>query len=313
VGETVHIGRFAERITADVIADVLFGEQPGHEVISTMLSALTQIVTGPAVFIDLLRRDLGPLSPGRRISNRLAQLEAAITTEIEAARANRMAVNGGLLRALVQHPAASHFTNEELLDEVKTLLAAGHAPTAAAVAWALYWIHADPLVLRRLEDDLASWRTGQFERLMSATGGLPYLDMVCRETLRIIPVVPAVDRIVPERTRFRGHTVDAGTRLVACSYLTHRRPEIFAEPERFWPERFAARAYSPFEYYPFGGGHRRCLGAFFSVFQMKVMLATLLKLVRFQGPRDCGPTVSPRGVIFAPSRALELTVQEVFK
>lgn len=311
VGESVPLGQFAERIAADVIGDVIFGDRSGAA-ISQLLLSLTSIVTGPAVFVAAVRRDLGRFSPGHTISRRLAELEASILTEIATARRTRTTANsGGVLQALINATDGRQFTDAELLDEIKTLLAAGHAPTAAAVAWALYWIHADPSIRRRLEEELASWRPGQFEPLLSANHGLTYLDMVCRETLRIVPVVPAVDREVPERMQFCGHSVDTGMRLVACSYLTHRRPEIFAEPARFRPERFAARSYSAFEYYPFGGGRRRCVGAFLSVFQMKLVLATVLKRVRFRVPHDSAPVVWPRGIIFAPSRRLELTVQEV--
>jgi unspecific monooxygenase len=279
-GDVVDVNALARGIALDVIARALFGE--GAAEIRQLLLELTDLVAGPAMFFALLRRDLGPLSPGRRINRLLRAADERIRD-----RGRR----GGLLDGL---------TDDELVDETKTLLAAGYDPVASAVAWALYWIHADAAVHERLEADVAA----------CAERG-PYLDMICRETLRILPIVPVADRVTERRTDFMGHTLEAGTRLAACAYLTHRRPDVYDEPLAFRPERFEGRQFSPFEYYPFGGGRRRCVGAQFALFQMKLVLATLLAAVRFATPFRGRVRVAPRGVTMAPSRRLRLTVEAV--
>jgi hypothetical protein len=114
---------------------------------------------------------------------------------------------------------------------------------------------------------------------------LPYLDRVTRETLRLYPSVFIGVRKAVEEFELLGHRIPAG-RLVAYSpYLTHRLPSIWADPERFDPDRFdparpGYREASPYEYVPFGGGARRCIGQSFAILDMKVLLAELARRVR---------------------------------
>jgi cytochrome P450 family 110 len=301
-GDRVDVVPLVQRVTAEVITDVVLGSADGPRAaeIRELLLWLTNLVSGPVMFIDLLQRDLGRWSPGRRIGRLMRAADRAVREEIDARRP------GGpdVVTRLRDLPAA------ELLDETKTLLVAGQDPTATAVAWALYWIHANPAVRDRLHDELGGG-PAEFDAAAVGLDGDSYLDRVCRETLRILPVVPAADRVLYEPADFMGHRLEAGTRLAACAYLTHRRPDIFEDPLTFRPERFAGRRYSPFEYYPFGGGRRRCIGAFFAVFQMKVMLAALLRTLAFEAPFAGRVKIVPRNVSLAPSRALRLTVRAV--
>jgi cytochrome P450 len=97
-----------------------------------------------------------------------------------------------------------------------------------------------------------------------------------------------------------GYQFAPGTALVPVIYLTHRREDIYPEPGRFKPERFLERQFSPYEYLPFGGGSRRCIGAAFAQLEMKLVLATILS--RFQLSRSDRRKVLPvrRGVTVAP-------------
>src|SRR6185295_13906860 len=97
----------------------------------------------------------------------------------------------------------------------------------------------------------------------------PYLGAVVHEVLRLHPVVPAVSRRVVKPFRVAGYDLEPGTCVAPAIYLAHHRAESFPEPEVFRPERFLERDYSPFEYLPFGGGARRCIGMSFALHQMK--------------------------------------------
>jgi cytochrome P450 len=102
--------------------------------------------------------------------------------------------------------------------------------------------------------------------------------------------------------------LEAGTLLAPCIYLTHHREDIYPEPKRFKPERFLERQFSPYEYLPFGGGNRRCLGYAFALFEMKLVLATVLSQVELAlvDKRPIRP--ARRGITFSPSGGVEMIV-----
>jgi len=138
---------------------------------------------------------------------------------------------------------------------------------------------------------------------------LPYLTAVCQETLRIYPIgLICVPRMVKEPLQLGGYEFDVGTVLVPCIYLAHRRPELYPEPERFEPERFMENKFSPYEYLPFGGGSRGCIGTAFSMYEMKLVLATILS--RFGLSLANKSPVRPvrRGITIVPSGGVRMVV-----
>jgi cytochrome P450 len=176
-------------------------------------------------------------------------------------------------------------TDRELRDELVTLLVAGHETTATSLAWTLERITRAPEVLARLEDD----PDGE------------YLDAVIKESLRLRPVVPAVARKLAEPVELGGYELPEGVFIVPSIYLTHRRPDIYPDPLAFKPERFLENPPSNTEYLPFGGGVRRCLGASFAQFEMKIVLGTILRHARVRAPRARAESVTRRSITFAPS------------
>jgi cytochrome P450 len=182
-------------------------------------------------------------------------------------------------------------------------LFAGHENTASALSWALYWIHQLPEVHEKVCREIEQLG----ERATSVEiAQLPYLSAVCEEVLRIYPGVLTVTRILKSPFSVMGHRFDAGTALIPCVYLAHRREDLYPEPARFLPERFLERQYSQYEYLPFGAGPRRCLGRAFAQFEMKLVLATILSRWQLALP-DRRP-VKPvrREALTGPPRGLEL-------
>ena len=106
---------------------------------------------------------------------------------------------------------------------------------------------------------------------------LPYLNAVCCETLRIYPVgMLTFSRVTKSRVELMGFSLEPGTVVVGCIYLGHHRTDVYPDPDEFRPERFLERRYSPFEYLPFGGGVRRCIGMAFAQFEMKLVISGIL-------------------------------------
>jgi cytochrome P450 len=181
-------------------------------------------------------------------------------------------------------------TDQELRDELITLLVAGHETTATSIAWAFDLLLHHPDKLARLEEEIDSG---------GAAVGDEYLDAVIKETLRIRPVVPGVVRKLTEPLELRGYELPVGTRVAPSIYLTHMNPAVFPEPKRFLPERFLENGSDTYSWIPFGGGIRRCLGASFAMYEMKVVIPAILRRVKLE-PTGPSEQIRRRAITFAP-------------
>jgi cytochrome P450 family 110 len=138
----------------------------------------------------------------------------------------------------------------------------------------LYWIHKFPAIRQQLLKELQAL-DGPLDP--SAVFRLPYLNAVCSETLRIYPVgMTLFARVTKSTVELMGSSLEPGTVVIGCIYLAHHREEVYPDPDEFRPERFLERHYSPFEYLPFGGGVRRCIGMAFAQFEMKLVISGIL-------------------------------------
>jgi cytochrome P450 len=185
--------------------------------------------------------------------------------------------------------------DEELRDELMTLLLAGHETTATALAWAVERLARHPAKLERLRAELAA-------------GEDRYLDAVISETLRLRPVVPIVGRLLTEPMEIGGRLLPAGVSVAPCIYLVHRRPDIYPEPDRFLPERFLDRPPGTYTWIPFGGGIRRCIGASFAQFEMKEVLRAIFSHTRPQPVRRKAEPIRRRAITLVPGRGAKITV-----
>jgi cytochrome P450 len=256
------------------------------------------------MFLPALRRPMLGLSAWARFGRRKAAMAALFGKEVAARRA-RPDVGEDILSLMVasRKEDGSAFDDDELLEQMMSLIGAGHETTASALTWALYHIHRDPRVKARLLDELSG---GAAPGDPEAVTRLPYLDAVCSEALRLNPVAPLVGRTLRQGLTLKGYELPAGVSVGIGIVNVHRRPELYPEPEQFRPERFLEREYSPFEYLPFGGGSRRCLGAAFAVYEMKLVLATVLAsgALRLVSDRPVGAAL--RNTTVGPAAAIEM-------
>jgi len=136
---------------------------------------------------------------------------------------------------------------------------------------------------------------------------LPYLDAVCKETLRIYPVAMLTfPRVVEEQTELIGYKLEIGQVLMGCIYLLHQREDIFPEPNQFKPERFLSREFSAYEFFPFGGGKRRCIGEALARLEMKLVLATIVSGYELELINDKPEKPARRGVTLAPKTGVRM-------
>ncbi|MEO0378115.1 MAG: cytochrome P450, partial [Cyanobacteria bacterium P01_A01_bin.17] len=201
----------------------------------------------------------------------------------------------------------SAMTDLELRDELMTLLFAGHETTASVLAWAIYWIHSQPEVKQKVMAELSDLGTDPDPMEVAK---LPYLTAVCNEALRIYPVVLfTFGRILKQSHNFMGYHLEPGIMLAPCIYLLHHNPKLYPEPKTFRPERFLERQFSPYEFIPFGGSNRRCLGYTFALFELKVVLAKMLSSAKLELASDRPAVPVRRGVTFMPSEGVPVRLQ----
>ncbi|MBD1804559.1 cytochrome P450 [Microcoleus sp. FACHB-SPT15] len=303
-----------QAIALRVILKTVFGLDEGSrgQQLEQFLSALLEETSSPysaaMLYLPALQRDLGPLTPWGKFLRRKQQTDKLLYEEIQERREHFDSSRTDILSLLMaaRDEASQPMMDVELRDELMTLLVAGHETTATALAWALYWIHKLPSVREKLIQELDSLGDDSDP---SAIFRLPYLNAVCCETLRIYPVAMLTfPRMVKVPVSLMGYDFEPGTVVIGSIYLTHRREDLYPEPEQFKPERFLERQFSAYEYLPFGAGARRCIGLAFAQFEMKVVLAKILS--RFElalaDNREVRPT--RRGLVTAPSGSIRFVV-----
>ncbi|MBC7969974.1 MAG: cytochrome P450, partial [Verrucomicrobia bacterium] len=137
---------------------------------------------------------------------------------------------------------------------------------------------------------------------------LPYLTAVCKESLRLYPIaLISQPRKVKEAVEIGGYTFEPGAILIPCIYLAHRRAQTYSQPQQFQPERFLSQKFSPYEFLPFGGGSRSCIGAAFSLYEMKLVLATVLACYDLAATTQGTVRPERRGITFVPSKNFRLS------
>ena len=281
-----------QAITLEIIQRAVFGIEDGKRLdhVASLLRAVLDPMANRWQMLALMLApsSWGPRSPWGRFRQRVREADVAIYEEIRARRADPDATERGDVMSLLlqaRDEDGEPLSDRELRDELVTLLVAGHETTATSLAWTLERITRHPGVIARLEED----PDGE------------YLDAVIKESLRLRPVVPAVARKLAEPVELGGHLLPAGVFIVPSIYLTHRRPDIYPDPLAFQPERFLENPPSNTEYLPFGGGVRRCLGASFAQFEMKVVLGAILRHARISAAKPESERITRRSITFAPS------------
>ena len=259
-----------QALTLDIIMRVVFGaELP--ELRTAIRRTLDMTMSLPRMFFfSLTGNDLG-------FRRALDSVEAGLTAAI---RARRDTPGDAILDELI----AAGSSDAELRDQLVTLLAAGHETTAGSLSWVLERLARHPEVLARLRDDEPG-----------------YADAVVKEVLRTRPVLTIAARKLVAPFSVAGWDLPAGVHVAPCIYLTHRRPELYADPTAFRPERFLGDAApDSYAWIPFGGGIRRCVGAAFATMEMTEVLRAVAARVTLAPGRSGSERMRRRSVTLTP-------------
>jgi cytochrome P450 family 110 len=306
-----------QKITLRVILNLVFGLNSGakFERLRKLLIELLETFNTPwkslLLIFPILQKDLGMYSPWGYFLRLKAEIRQIIYQEIKDRRSlleKKSHQDILSLLLLAKDEQGNGMTDEELHDELITLLFAGHETTASALSWLLYWIHYAPEVQAKLRSELnLCGENIDYKKI----NHLSYLDAVVSETLRIYPVIAgAFARIPTQAISILGYQLKHDDWLSISIYALHHREDLYPDAKQFKPERFLERTYSPNEYIPFGGGNRRCIGSALALLEMKLVTVTVLSQLQLAltNKRPLYPV--RRGITLAPPASFKMVIKQ---
>jgi cytochrome P450 len=282
-----------QAVTLEVILRAVFGvtDEERRERLRELLPQLLDSTSSVSLqFRVLLSRRFERMDPLGFLRELSAEIDNLLFAEISERRSDELDKRLDILSLLAQarFEDGEGMSDRELRDQLVTLLLAGHETTATALAWTADLLVRHPHVMQRLTDEV------------DAEDGDAYLRAVISESLRLRPVVPLAGRRLTSELEVSGWTLPAGTDITPAIWLTHTRADLYPEPYAFRPERFLDERPATYGWIPFGGGVRRCLGAAFAEFEMRVVLTELLRRRSLQAASPDAERVTRRNVTFSP-------------
>ena len=299
VGDQFPVLPRMQAITLEVILRTVIGVQDEDRLVALRTALPPMLEIGSPLELLPPPRVLRNVGLWRRREQRKARAHALLRNEITRCREDpRLAQRSDALAMLVRNvdDTGQPMTDDELVDQLVTLLLAGHETTAAALAWTFERLTRDPALLDHTARSAES-------------GDNAWLDAVCKESLRVRPVVYQVNRKLTEPLQLAAYRIPAGTTLASSIDLVHHSARHYPDPEVFRPQRFLDQRADPSVWFPFGGGVRRCLGATFAQVEMRTVLGEVLRRV------ELAPTTAPdeqaraRHVMLVPHQGAVVRVQ----
>ncbi len=302
-GELMAMHPRMQALTMDVILAAVFGLRSGDRLTELRL-ALTEMLEfglSPLSLLPPAQRAPFGLGPWAKFIKVRARADELIYAEIDDRRQRPDAGGSEIIASLIEarHEDGSPMSDEEIHDELLTLLVAGHETTATELAWALERLTREPEVMAKL---ISAVDEGD---------GEPYLTATIREILRHRPVLlNAAPRTVKKAIEVGGVRYEPRVHLVASAWLVQHDPDIYPEPYAFRPERFLDSDPGTYDWIPFGGGRRRCIGASFAQMEMAVVLRELLRSTEVTAGADGAEFTIRRAITVTPGRGAETVLAD---
>ncbi len=293
LGEEFAIHPRMQSVTLEIILRVVFGvaEGPRLERLRLVLTKVLEETASPFTqLIGLASRRFGGRGPWAKFEGQLKAVDELLYAEIAERRdAGGLEERDDILSALMlaRFEDGGSMSDTELRDQLMTLLLAGHETTATALAWTFDLLLRHGAVLQRLRDSLQA-------------GEDDYLRATISESLRLRPVVPLAGRRLAKDLEADGLTLPAGTDVTPAIWLAHTRADAYPEPFAFRPERFLEEAPDTYAWLPFGGGIRRCIGAAFAEFEMRIALREVLTRCELHKADSAPEKIGRRNITLSP-------------
>jgi cytochrome P450 len=285
VNEPFAIHPHMQRVTLEVILRAVFGvtdDERRERLADRLGHLLADTASAGLQFAVLLSRRFGVGDPLAKLEANRQEINALLAAEIQARRADPQT---DILSMLVQarFEDGEPMDDQEIRDQLMTLLLAGHETTATGLAWTFDLLLRHPDTLAQMDDEA-------------------YVKAVVTESLRLRPVVPLAGRRLTKELTVDGRTLPPGADVTPAIWLTHTRADRYPDPYAFRPERWLAGAPSTYAWIPFGGGVRRCLGAAFAEMEMRVVLQEVLARRTLKAASHHPERVARRNVTFSPAK-----------
>ena len=278
-GKTVDISRDMNRLTLEIVVKTLFNADVSNDAdhVGAMLAEVVKPFASQATLKWILDNRL-PTPGHRRYFKAVSEIDRIVFRIISERRESR-SDEGDLLSMLLQaqDEDGSQMTDAQLRDEVMTLFLAGHETTALSLSWSLYLLAIHPEVKEKWHAELTKV-LGDRPPTVEDLKQLTYTEMIAKETMRLYPPAYAVGREALEDVTFGGFKIPKGGQVFAFQWVTQRDERYFENPDRFEPERWTperADDIPKYAYFPFGGGPRQCIGNYFAMMEVILLLATI--------------------------------------
>jgi cytochrome P450 len=291
-----------QAVTLEVILRVVFGvsEGPRLERLRSMLANVLQETASPrAQLVGLATRRFGGRGPWAKFEGALREVDELLYAEIAEHRSKPdLAEREDILSMLMlsEFEDGGSMDDKELRDQLMTLLLAGHETTATALAWTFDLLLRHRAPMQRLRDSLQA-------------GEDDYLRATISESLRLRPVIPLAGRRLAAPLVADGLELPVGTDVTPAIWLTHTRADIYPEPFAFQPERFLESAPDTYGWIPFGGGIRRCIGASFAEFEMRIVLREVLTRCDLRKASPNAEKTGRRNITLSPKDGTPVVIE----
>jgi len=284
-GEEIDISKDMTRLTLEIVVKTLFNADVSNDAdhVGAMLSEVVKPFASQATLKWILDNRL-PTPGHRRYFKAVSEIDRIVFRIISDRRASK-SDEGDLLSMLLQaqDDDGSQMNDAQLRDEVMTLFLAGHETTALALSWSWYLLATHPEAEAKFHaeiDEVLQGRVPTVDDLRKLT----YTEMIAKEAMRLYPPAYAVGREALEDTEIGGFRVPKGSQVFAFQWVTQRDDRYFERPDKFEPERWTperSERLPKYAYFPFGGGPRQCIGNYFAMMEVVLLLATIGQRFRF--------------------------------
>jgi cytochrome P450 len=312
-GEQRDIAREMTRLTLEIVVKTLYNSDVSNDAdhVGAMLSEIVKPFASQATLKWIADNRL-PTPGHRRYFNAVSEIDRIVLRIIAERRASGTD-EGDLLSMLLQaqDEDGSQMSDAQLRDEVMTLFLAGHETTALSLSWSWYLLATHPEAEKKFHAELAAVLSGRAPEV-SDLPKLKYTEMIAKEAMRLYPPAYAVGREAIEDTEIGGFRVPRNTQLFAFQWVTHRDPRFFDRPNDFDPDRWATDSIQnlpKYAYFPFGGGPRQCIGNYFAMMEVVLLLATIGQRFKFSTVKDHPVEVLPV-LSLRPKNGIKVIVQE---
>ncbi len=311
-GETRDIHRDMMRLTLEVVVKTLFNTDVSGDAdkVGQVLSQMAKPFASQATLKWILDNRL-PTSTHRSF-NRAAREIDEIVYRLIAERRSSGSDEGDLLSMLLaaHDEDGSQMNDKQLRDEVMTLFLAGHETTALTLSWAWYLLAQNPESEAKFHAELAEV-LGTGLPTVDDLARLKYTEMIAKESMRLYPPAYALGREAIEECEIGGYRVPAGAQVFMFQWATQRDPRFFPEPDAFRPERWTeefSNSLPKYAYFPFGGGPRACIGNYFAMMEIVMLLPTIGQRFRFSLAPDHAVTLMP-AMSLRPANGIKVNVE----